>query len=75
MKYVVLTGASGGMGLAIAKKLTADGYFVFGLDIKETKEEVKNLSFIKTDITSEKSIINAFKEIDNPEEAPHVKKI
>ena len=63
MKYVVLTGASGGMGLAIAKKLTADGYFVFGLDIKETKEEVENLSFIKTDITSEKSIINAFKEI------------
>ena len=35
MKNVVVTGFSGGMGLATTKKLIENGYFVYGLDIKE----------------------------------------
>lgn len=65
MKYVVLTGASGGMGFATAKKLTQDGYYVFGLDIKEPKEEIENFKFIKTDLTDSNSIKEAFDIVKN----------
>ena len=64
MKYVVVTGVAGGMGLATLKKLTNNGYFVFGLDIKKPEfEENNNFAFIKTDLTEEKSVLNAFKEV------------
>lgn len=35
MKTAVITGVSGGMGLATAKKLLQEGWVVFGLDIRE----------------------------------------
>ncbi len=64
MKYVVLTGASGGMGLATLKKLKNSGFYVFGLDIKKPDYDYKdNYTFIKTDITDEKSVQKAFKEV------------
>ena len=64
MKYVVLTGVSGGMGLATLKKLTNEGYYVFGLDIKKPDYDyTDNYTFIKTDLTDEKSVQKAFKEI------------
>ena len=59
MKYVVLSGVSGGMGLATAKKLSSNGYFVFGLDIKKPSEPINNSKFIKTDLRNEKSIKDA----------------
>lgn len=71
MKNVVLSGCSGGMGLATAKKFASNGYFVFGLDIKEPLEQLDNFEFIKTDLRDEKSIkracelvFNETKEID-----------
>ena len=64
MKYALLTGVSGGMGLATAKKLTAEGYYVFGLDIKEPEEQIDNLEFIKTNLRDQKSIDRAFKLIN-----------
>ena len=64
MKYVVLTGVSGGMGLATLKKLTNSGYYVFGLDIKKPNYDyTDNYTFIKTDLTDEKSVEKAFKEV------------
>ena len=60
MKYVVLSGVSGGMGLATAKKLVTSGYYVFGLDIKEPKEKIDNLTFIKTDLRDMESVKSAF---------------
>lgn len=63
MIYVVLTGASGGMGFATAKKLTENGYHVFGLDIKEPKETLEDFTYIKTDLTDTKSIESAYESI------------
>ena len=66
MKYVVLTGVAGGMGLATLKKLTNNGYYVFGLDLKKPKYDyTDNFTFIKTDLTSIKSIQKAYKEVAN----------
>ena len=64
MKYVVLTGVSGGMGQATLKKLIENNYYVFGLDIKKPEVDYPiNFTFIKTDLTDEKSVEKAFKEI------------
>ena len=65
MKYVVLSGVSGGMGLATAKKLIESGYHVFGLDIKAPKEEIKELTYIKTDLRDLKSIEASYIEVSN----------
>lgn len=67
MKYVVLTGSSGGMGLAIAKELAANGYYVFGLDIKKPEKEFDNFEFIKTDIRDQKDIDKVFKRVNKSE--------
>ena len=60
MKAILLTGVSGGIGIEIAKKFSSEDYVVFGLDIKEPQEEIKNLTFIKTDLTKEVEVRNAF---------------
>ena len=65
MKYVILSGVSGGMGLATCKKLIENGYHVFGLDIKAPKEEIKELTFIKTDLRDAKSIEASYIEVSH----------
>ena len=42
MKYVLMTGAYGGMGRATAKALSAQGYTVFALDknVGEAEERI-----------------------------------
>lgn len=59
-KCVLITGVSGGMGLATAQKFIDDGYKVYGLDIKEPKESLKGLSFIKTNLTKLEEVESAF---------------
>ena len=60
MKKVIISGYSGGMGLETTKKLTNNGYFVYGLDIKSPEAELENSKFIKTDVRDLESIKNAF---------------
>ena len=62
MKSVLITGASGGMGLATAKHLISLGYEVYGLDIKPT-EEFEHFHFVETDITKEGSVLKSFEYI------------
>lgn len=58
-KYVLITGAYGGMGYATAKALAANGFTVFALDKVVLKPE-KNIIPIETDITNMQSINSAF---------------
>ncbi len=62
MKSALITGASGGMGLATAKHLISLGYEVYGLDIKPT-EEFEHFHFVETDITKEESVLKSFENI------------
>lgn len=62
MKYVLVTGAYGGMGKATIKLLKEKGYFIFALD-KKVEEKEDNIMPIECDITSEKSILLAFEQI------------
>ena len=63
MKYAIISGSSGGIGLEVTKKLTNNGYHVFGLDIKENKEEINNFTYINTDIKDISSIEHTYKKI------------
>ena len=60
MKYILVTGARGGMGRAFVRKAAADGFTVFALDITETDEAARNVIPIKADVTDEESLREAF---------------
>lgn len=62
MKYVVVTGAYGGMGRKTVKELTNAGYTVFALD-KIVGEQEENVIPIQTDVTDVESINNAFNKV------------
>lgn len=59
MKYVLVTGAYGGMGTAVVDMLKNKGYFVFAMD-KRVGEKEQNVMPVQADITDTLSIQNAF---------------
>lgn len=62
MKTAIVTGASGGMGYAAARKFAAEGFTVFGLDIRKP-EETGEIRFIQTDLTDAVSVEAAYRTI------------
>lgn len=64
MKYVVVTGASGGMGRKTVELLANSGFFVFALDKKEC-ERRENVVWIETDVTNEKCVATAAEKVLN----------
>lgn len=62
MKYILVTGAYGGMGCAAIKLLRDKGFFVFAMD-KKTCESEQNIFPIEADITSEESVNAAMKTV------------
>ena len=58
MKYILVTGAYGGMGRKTTEFLAEKGFTVFALD-KKTGEKQKNIIPIQADITNEESIFHA----------------
>ena len=64
MKYFLVTGAYGGMGNSVCKKLTGLGYTVFALD-KKIQSKNSSIIPIEADLTDENSIKNAFNVISN----------
>ena len=61
---VVITGAGSGIGLAVAKKLKAEGAQIFGLDLHMGGLEGVG-TWIECDIASDESVIEAFEKIGN----------
>lgn len=62
MKYILVTGAYGGMGLSTVKELCKKGFTVLALG-KNIKEEMQNVVPIQADITDVKSVENAFEKV------------
>lgn len=63
MKNVLITGVSGGMGFATAKKFSENGFNVIGLDINEPKETLNNFTFFHCDLTKINSVEETFEDI------------
>lgn len=67
-KYVLITGASSGLGKETAQKLAQEGYKVFaGVRKQEDKESLENLNpnitAVLLDVTNDESVNNAFETI------------
>ena len=62
MKSILLVGAGGGMGMAVARALKERGYLVFALDVKGGESE-EGIVRIVCDVTSEDSIKAAYAEV------------
>lgn len=62
MKYVLITGAYGGMGRKTAECLAGQGWFVFAMD-KRTGEPEQNILPLQADVTDEESVARAFKQV------------
>lgn len=60
---IIVTGVSGGMGLATAKQLIRDGHRIFGLDIKAPEEGSESLIFIQTDLRNGEAVKAAFQRV------------
>ena len=63
MKSILITGGTGGMGLATAKLLAAEGFKVFCLD-KNASSTREDITVIETDITDEHSVKAAFQKVN-----------
>lgn len=59
MKYVLVTGAFGGMGKAVVNLLVKKGFKVIAID-KNVEPSTENIISIKTDLTSSSDVDNAF---------------
>lgn len=62
MKYVLITGAYGGMGRKFIDKLKSNGYGVIALDL-HVEEAEENVYPIKVDVADGNSVISAFKKV------------
>ena len=63
MKYVLITGAYGGMGYQTVKALAGQGFTVFALD-KKVEEAEENVLPIELDVTDIESIKAAFEKLN-----------
>lgn len=61
-KYVLISGAYGGMGYKTAKLFAEKGYTVFALD-KTVKEAEENILPVSADVTDTESLKNAFEQV------------
>ena len=64
MRYVLITGAYGGMGYSTAKALAKQGFTVFAVDQK-VKNPEENIIPIQVNVTNIDSITNAFQIVKN----------
>ena len=60
-KFAVVTGASKGIGFAVAKFLLAEGYIVYGLSRKAGSLE--GVRWLTCDVTQKESVESAFAQI------------
>ena len=56
-KKVLVTGASNGLGLKIAKSFAEAGSVGFGFDLKINNFDIKEWSFSKVDISDEEEVL------------------
>ena len=64
MKNILITGASGGIGYAVATGFAENGWHVYALDIHESKS-TESITFIKADLTNTDEVKSAYEHISS----------
>ncbi|MDP3741292.1 MAG: SDR family oxidoreductase [bacterium] len=67
-KKILITGANGQLGKALVEALLLQGAFVYATDLQPSGDaslQKKNCQYLAMDVTSEQSIKDAFKKIDD----------
>ena len=62
-RFVLLTGANGGIGRCILAALVKSGFKVISLDLFDTNIKDESTTFIKCDITNKQDLDNAFNKV------------
>ena len=62
MKKILVTGAAGGMGVAICQALVAKGYKVYGIDYRKG-DDIDGVTFFECDVTDRASIEKVYESI------------
>lgn len=62
MKKILVTGATGGMGVAICQALVAKGYKVYGIDYRKG-DDIEGVTFFECDVTDRASIEKVYETI------------
>ena len=62
-KYVLLTGANGGIGKQILISLLENNYKVISLDISDSNIKELDTTFIKCDVTNKEDILKAYEKV------------
>jgi len=65
-KTVVITGASSGIGLALARVLAGMGATVFSFDRKEPEESIAHVTHVPVDVTAAEEIRSGFERVGTP---------
>lgn len=61
-KLAIVTGASSGIGLAIAERLVQEGFEVANWDLREPQASQNQIQYIHCDVSSESAVTKAFQE-------------
>ena len=64
-KFVLLTGANGGIGKAVLLSLLEKEYKVIALDLTNSNIKDLDVTFIKCDVTNKKELAKAYEEVKN----------
>ena len=63
MKYVLVSGASGGLGQAVRNKLLENGFFVIGADIVKDNTKLDNFISFNVDLTNDDDLNKLHEEV------------
>ncbi|GIV27129.1 MAG: 3-oxoacyl-ACP reductase [Bacteroidia bacterium] len=64
-KLIIITGASKGIGLAIARRLLLDNFKVINLDVSSPEKQDTDIEFIKCDVSLESDVLQSFQFIQS----------
>lgn len=60
---ILITGVSGGMGAAAARRLLRDGRTIYGLDLRPPEPSIEGLRFLRCELTDPASVRGVFEKL------------